>query len=194
MRKIISLFKRDYEGNRQVVDEIVPGAEWVIAGEGQATRKWDGSACLIKDGLLYKRYDAKKGKTPPEGFIPAQSEPDEVTGHFPGWLLVGDGPEDKWHLEALKNTGHSPVWALPDWTYEACGPHFQSNREGLDVDMLLPHGKEIINAPRTFDELRVFFALNDIEGVVWWRDLNDPDCDKVKIKAKDFGIKRGGKP
>jgi len=31
MRKIISLFQRNYEGDRLVRDECVPGAEWVQA-------------------------------------------------------------------------------------------------------------------------------------------------------------------
>ena len=34
MQKIISLFQRNYDGDRQVRDEVVPGAEWVLAGEG----------------------------------------------------------------------------------------------------------------------------------------------------------------
>ena len=38
MEKIISLFARNYDGDRLVRDEIVPGAEWVVAGEGRATR------------------------------------------------------------------------------------------------------------------------------------------------------------
>lgn len=56
MKRVISLFKRDYEGNRQVYDEVVEGAEWVIAGEGIATEKIDGTACMIRNGKLYKRY------------------------------------------------------------------------------------------------------------------------------------------
>jgi hypothetical protein len=100
MKKIISLFQRDRDGGRLVRNEVTPGAEWVLEGEGVATKKWDGTACLIKDGKLYKRYDAKNGKTPPEGFIPAQ-EPDEKTGHWPGWLEVGNGPEDAWHRNAF---------------------------------------------------------------------------------------------
>lgn len=71
MKKIISLFQRNYESDRLVRDEIVPGAEWVIASEGIATRKWDGTACLMRDGRLYRRYDARQGKTPPTGFEPA---------------------------------------------------------------------------------------------------------------------------
>lgn len=43
MKKIVSLFQRDYEGTRLVLNQIVPGAEWVHAGEGTATRKYDGT-------------------------------------------------------------------------------------------------------------------------------------------------------
>ncbi len=31
MQKIISLFQRNYDGDKLVRDEVVPGAEWVIA-------------------------------------------------------------------------------------------------------------------------------------------------------------------
>lgn len=64
MKKIVSLFKRDYEMTRLVYNELVPGAEWVQDGEGIPTVKIDGTSCLVKDGKLYKRYDAKNGKTP----------------------------------------------------------------------------------------------------------------------------------
>src|SRR5260221_10739942 len=86
MKKIPSLFKGDYEGTRLVYDEVAPGAEWVIAGEGMATRKIDGTSCLMRGGKLFKRYDARAGKAPPSGFEPAQEEADPVTGHWPGWL------------------------------------------------------------------------------------------------------------
>ena len=55
MRKIPSLFKRDYEGTHKVYDEVVEGSEWVLAGEGVPTRKWNGTACMIEGGKLYKR-------------------------------------------------------------------------------------------------------------------------------------------
>ena len=54
MRKIISLFQRNYDGDRLVRNEVVPGAEWVLAGEGIATRKYDGTCCMVRDGKLYK--------------------------------------------------------------------------------------------------------------------------------------------
>lgn len=180
MEKIISLFKRDYEGNRLVYNEVVPGAEWVLAGEGVATRKWDGTCCMIRGGKLYKRYDAKAGRKPPENFEPAQAEPDRASGHWPGWVPVGDSPEDRWHREAFDPT-------LPDGTYELVGPKVQGNPEKLDRHQLIPHGQHILpDAPRTFDELREWFKGKDIEGIVWWH----PDGRKVKIKKKDFGLKR----
>lgn len=191
MQKIISLFQRNYDGDRLVRDEVVPGAEWVINGEGLATRKWDGTCCMIKDGVLYKRYDAKKGKTPPEGFIPAQ-EPDEVTGHWPGWLKVGEGKENRWHQEAFKK---GMVWdsagqacELIDGTYELVGPKINGNKDGITAGhWLMAHGKHLLpDAPRTFYELKAWFADKDIEGIVW----HHPDGRMVKIKKKDFGFKR----
>jgi hypothetical protein len=182
MKKIISLFARNYDGDGLVRDEIVPGAEWVVAGEGVATRKRDGTCCMIRDGKLWKRYDAKHGKTPPSDFEPAQ-EPDPVTGHWPGWRPVGDGPDDKFHREAFAYQ--------PDGTYELCGPKINGNRESLDRHILLRHGSEVLeNAPRTFAALRTYFDGSDIEGIVW----HHLDGRMVKIKTRDFGLKRGMKP
>lgn len=182
MRKIISLFQRNYEGDRQVRDEVVPGAEWVINGEGIATVKWDGTSCMIKDGGYFKRYDAKKGKIPPDGFMPAQ-DPDPVTEHWPGWLKVGDGKEDKYHREGWANT---PVEYLIDGTYELIGPKINGNRNKQEKHILMRHGDGvIINAPRTFNELKEWFKDQDIEGIVW----HHPDGRMVKIKRKDFGYK-----
>ncbi len=184
MKKIPSLFKRDYEGTRQVYDEVVPGTEWVLAGEGVATRKLDGTSCMVRAGALYKRYDARAGKAPPAGFEPAQDEADPVTGHWPGWLPVGEGPEDRWHREALAEAG-----ALPDGTYELIGPKVQGNAERLDRHMLVPHGAELLgDAPRTFEGIRAYLAAHEIEGIVWWRAAGDPDCDKTKIKRRDFKL------
>lgn len=182
MRKIISLFQRNYDGDRLVRNEVVPGAEWVLAGEGVATRKWDGTCCLVRAGQLYKRYDAKHGKAPPIGFEPAQ-EPDEQTGHWPGWLLVGEGPEDRWHREAWDGRGDN---VIGDGTYELCGPKVQGNPEGFASHVLVAHGRALLAAPRTFDALRDYLSTANIEGIVW----HNEDGRMVKIKAKDFGLRR----
>lgn len=188
MKKIISLFQRNYDGDRLVRDEVVPGAEWVLAGEGVATRKWDGTCVLIKDGVMWKRYEVKKGKTAPAGFRPA-NDVDEVTGKQQGWLQVGDGPDDRWHREALIACDAAAA-DYEDGTYELVGPKVQGNPERADHHMLVKHDWPQLEmdtpVPRTFDGIRDYLENNDIEGIVWHRD----NGDMVKIKAKDFGLKR----
>lgn len=182
MRKIISLFQRNYEGDRLVRDEVVPGAEWVLAGEGRPTEKIDGTSCLVQDGKLFKRYDAKHGKTPPAGFLPAQPTPDPVTGHWPGWLPVDETrPEDRWHWQAWQGT----VIGLPDGTYELVGPKVQGDPYQLLVHSLVPHGQsEIPGNPRTYEAIKAFLAAHRLEGIVWHHE----DGRMVKIKARDFGL------
>ena len=181
MKKIKSLFMRNYKGDRQVYDEVVLGSEWVIAGEGIATRKFDGSCCMVQEGVLFKRYDVKKRRRVPEGFIPAQ-EKDEVTGHWPGWVIVTDEPEDKWFREAFDEN-------LPDGTYELCGPKVQGNPEAFNHHVLVPHGGEKLDdVPRTFMTLRDYFVFvkQNIVGIVW----HHADGRMVKIKRRDFGFSR----
>ncbi len=186
MQKIISLFQRNYDGDRLVRDEIVPGAEWVAAGEGQPTQKFDGTCCLIRGGKLFKRYEVKRGKKPPAGFE-AACEPDAKTGKQQGWIAVGDGPEDRWHREAFERGVNSHGLPLRDGTCELIGPKIQGNPERQDTHVLTPHGAVmLIDVPRTFAGIREYLASRNIEGIVWHHE----DGRMVKIKAKDFGIKR----
>lgn len=181
MKKIISLFSRNYEGDRLVRDEVVYGAEWVGSGEGEATRKYDGTCCMIREGILYKRYTVKRNRLVPEGFEPATAV-DLNTGKQEGWVRVGEGNEDAWHREAFNE-----LIEKPDGTFELCGPKVQGNAEKLSTHRLLPHGADIWPyAPRDFKGLKGFFEIHDIEGIVW----HHPDGRMVKIKAKDFGVKR----
>lgn len=156
------------------------GLEWVIAGEGVATIKKDGSCCAIIDGLFYKRYDAKRGKEPPRGAIPC-SDPDPITCHWPHWVRVDDkNPGDKWFIEAFKNSE-----GVFDGTYEAIGPHFQNNPYDLYKDILYRHGSEIVDVKRNFDDIKEYLGTHIIEGLVFWKD-GEPMC---KIKRSDFGFK-----
>ena len=105
MKKIPTLFVREFEGHRitKVLNEVTPGCLGAFE-HGIATVKYDGSCCAIIEGELYKRYDAKAGKNPPEGAIPC-CNPDPVTGHWPHWVKVDpDKPEDKWFWVAYNNS------------------------------------------------------------------------------------------
>lgn len=184
MQKIPSLFKRDYEGTRLIYDEIVEGTEWVQAGEGVATEKYDGTACLIHEGRLYRRHKLRQGRTVPTGWLHWSFDPATVSGH--GWLPVSpDRPEDEWHREA-------DLAGLPDWTYELVGPKIQGNPYELECHVLYRHGDHIIHdIPRDFNGLRGFLEVSPgedpteaIEGLVW----HHPDGRMAKIKRKDFGL------
>lgn len=191
MKKIISLFQRNYAGDRIVRNEVTPGAEWVINGEGIATRKFDGTCCMIQNGVLYKRYDAKNCSVPPQGFIPAQ-EPDPITNHWPGWIKVGDGREDKLFIEGYNyltrfRPGDDAFYGI-DGTYELIGPKINGNKEQQKNHILIRHGLYIFkDAPRDYEGLKMWFTeINTAcEGIVWYRTSGD----MVKIKRKDFGLK-----
>ena len=188
MNKIPTIFVRDWDGTigppaRLVLDLGADGCEWVFAGEGVATVKYDGTCCLIRDGRLFKRQEVREGKLLLEGFEVVGY--DSETGKTVGWLPVGDGPEDKWHREAF--TVDPPI-PLRDGTYELVGPKVQGNPERFDHHALIDHSEaEQTDAPRDYDGLRDFFAGEDIEGVVW----HHPDGRMAKVKAKDFGLTRG---
>lgn len=183
MKKIPTLFVKEYTNKHDFVlkNEVTPGLEWVINGEGIATVKIDGSCTAIIDGVFYKRYDAKKGKIAPEGAIPC-CEPDPITGHWPHWLKVDfNNNADKWYSQAYINSNGE---TLEDGTYEAIGPHFQANPYGLEEERLVKHGTQIIDVPRTYEGLKNFLEENYIEGIVFWKD-GEPKC---KIKRRDYGF------
>lgn len=188
MKKIPTVFEREYENHKVVVISDTFTSELAKKAflEGDATLKWDGSCCAIIDGELYKRYDAKKGKTPPAGAIPC-CEADPVTGHHPHWVKVdSSNPADKWFVEAYKNTlAEMEELGVDDGTYEAVGKHFQGNPYDFIADHLMRHGMDIIEElPRTFEDVRDFLEKTYVEGIVFWLD-GEPIA---KIKRRDFGF------
>lgn len=191
MRKIPSLFSRDPRDPSRLTRDYHPLADWVVRGEGQATRKWDGTAVLVRGGQVFARFDAKRGKTPPPDFVAAQ-DPDPNTGHHPGWVPA-TRPEDVWIREAAQATRAEGL--LADGTYEACGPKIGANREHLSSHRLIRHGQSTLSdVPVDWDGLVAYFTDRDVEGVVWWRDALDVDCDKVKITGAALGVRRIGRP
>lgn len=183
MKKIPTVFERDWNGDKsRVVDQPHKDCAWVFAGEGHATRKIDGTSCMVRDGKLYKRRELRDGDELPPGFELSTS--DDETGKRVGWIPVGDGPEDRYHREAFADGPHA------NGTYELIGPKVQGNPERAERHMLIMHGTGIAgmldNVPRCFDGLREWMAGKDIEGIVWHR----PDGRMAKLKLRDFGLKR----
>lgn len=187
MKKIPTIFERDFSLPDNHPDRGKITRIWhksclqIRDGEGLATYKWDGTSVMFKDGFLHKRYDAKRGKNPPVGFMPC-GEPDAVTGHHTGWLMVDGSPENKWHLEAIDRYG-----AQPDGTYELIGPKLQGNPHNVDHHQFKKHGDIVVdNFPRDYDSIKCWFeASGPMEGVVFW--INGEPV--AKIKVTDFGIR-----
>lgn len=185
MKKIPTVFEREYKNHEVVgISDTFTNEDTKNAFlEGIATIKYDGSCCAIIGGELYKRYDAKKGKTPPEGAIPC-CEPDPVTGHHPHWVKCTRGnPADKWFFKAFDNY-QMLTNEIENGTYEAVGTHFQGNPYQLNHDILVSHGKDKVEVDRTFEGVKQFLERQDIEGLVFWLD-GEP---AAKIKKTDFGF------
>jgi hypothetical protein len=188
MKKIPTVFERDWDGDRsRVIDKVHPGCEWVLAGEGVATRKYDGTSCMVSGGILFKRREIKAEQVAEKGFPSGWIEADHdiETDKYVGWVPVGEGPEDRAHREALPPAVGA---TLPDGTYELLGPKVQGNPEKYGNHWLLAHreAERFEDAPRTFAELRAWLEPRDIEGVVW----HHPDGRMAKLKKRDFGFKR----
>ena len=177
MKKIPTLFQRDPDNMAHLLRTVHPDCQWVLDGEGIATRKYDGTCCMVRDDRLYKRHELRPGKTAPEGFEPAQ-DIDPSTGKQPGWIPVGDGPSDQWHREAMWE------WPRPNGTYELIGPKIQGNAEQALQHQLIAHADATTypDVPRDFDGMRAWLLACPHEGIVW----HHLDGRMAKLKRKDF--------
>ena len=189
MKKIPTLFKRVFDDNhriKEVLNEVTPGCEWVLNGEGIATEKLDGTCTLYKDGHIWKRYDAKHGKPIPENAVPCQPEADPITGHLPCWIPIDENnPSDKWFVKAYQEQLERGYKFVEEQTYELCGIHFQGNPYALSHDFYYGHGFEKINnVPRDYTGIKEYLRTHYIEGLVFHRG-NGEMC---KIKRTDFGF------
>jgi len=206
MKKITTLFVVNYSEKGSagtITEQVRPENFWVFTDEGvSATQKFDGTASLIKEGVLYKRYDAKPTKEAsknhidgtawnindfrqvPDGAIPCQ-EPDLVTGHYPHWLpCLRERKEDKYFWEAFDLSSQ-----LEDDSYELCGEKVGSNPENIIGHQLIRHGSVLCDLEDySFDGIKQFLLNpeNNIEGIVF----HHPDGRMCKIRKSDFCIKR----
>ena len=183
MKKIPTFFEKDSTNLGRVVNFIPVCNQWVIT-HGIATRKYDGTACAIIDGELYKRYDVKKGRSIPNGAIPCQKA-DTITGHHPHWVKVTSN--DKYHLEGFANSKNT--FDLSDGTYELVGPKVQGNAEGFSIHMLIPHKTYVLDlTDLSFEGIREYLTYNTYEGIVFHHKNTLTDGRMCKIRRKDFGL------
>lgn len=178
MKKIPTVFKRDPEDMRRVLPEVTPGCEWVFAGEGVATRKYDGTCTMLDDkGAWWARREVKPGKQAPPNF--QAIETDENTGKTVGWEPIDQSSFAKFHAEAVKAT-----WPETPGTYELIGEKINKNPERITGHVLVKHGCWTlpILLLADFDQIGEWLVQSGFEGIVW----HHPDGRMAKLKARDF--------
>lgn len=183
MKKIPTLFVRDFESpsnGRYVTEEVTPGCEWVLAGEGTATRKFDGTCVMFDGEHWWARREVKKDKSPPENWV--EIDHDSTTGKSVGWEPIKQSSFYPYFIEAKNNAGE-----LVPSTYELIGPKINGNPEKAGGHMLVLHGEFPtfwLEGSQTFKTLRVALTSPSFkhEGIVW----HHPDGRMCKLKKRDF--------
>lgn len=190
MKKIPTVFQRDVHhpggaAGRYVTTRVTQGCEWVLDGEGVATRKYDGT-CFMFDGTdWWARREVKPGKLVPPGFV--QVHLDQITGKVTGWLPAAQS-DYREYFEQARATLESHIDVIATGTYELVGPKVNNNPEKTVGHHLLAHADaEVIpDLARTYGALRGYvvgaFEACGWEGIVF----HHPDGRMAKLKARDF--------
>jgi hypothetical protein len=185
MNKIQTIFERDWEGNRGVIDKQVVD----IPANAIPTEKVDGSnvRLTVRNHTLVR--------------LEKRRNPDKIQKHKgieEPWYVDAyeNEPSDKWLWDAAKSVELKDV---PDgeWSGEAFGKNVQGNPLGWEINHVflfsLPEelAKHIIEIPNlTFSQWKdwllaqksTFNPKVGIEGIVFWQN-GEPIG---KIKLKDF--------
>ncbi len=184
MHKIPTLLERN-PGTFKVVDKVKEDCLWVVAGQGIATEKLDGTNVRLTVRLatvvrIEKRRNPDKGQ--------------KKLGILDGWYTDVD-PRDssnRWIVEAVNRTSYLE-WSDGEHCCEALGPKIQGNPLGLEEHVCIPFNLAppvVLDAPRHFEGLRTFLETMDsvfspghlAEGIVF----HHMDGRRAKIKRKDF--------
>ena len=183
MEKIPTIFERNWEGNRGVLDKYIKSFDFSNA---VATEKLDGTNVRV----TVRSHMAVR--------LEKRRNPDKIQKHKgieePWYVDASEyDAQDKWIQDALRNTDLSQI---PDgeWSGEAIGTNIQGNPLNLDKNIIVffTLGQAPIheNVPTTFNELKEWLPKQKskygnnclIEGIVWhWKN-----GDMAKIKTKDF--------
>jgi len=183
MKKIKTIFERDWDGDRTVIDKLAVDFDFATA---LPTEKLDGMnvRLTVRNHMLVR--------------LEKRRNPDKIQkakGIEDPWYVDADeyGPEDKYLYLAAKNTDLSSI-EDGEWSGEALGPSIQGNPLNLESHRVVLFSKgqapAIYDAPTDYKALKVFFKTRKseygkdclMEGIVW----HGANGDMVKIKAKDF--------
>lgn len=192
MKKIKTIFERDWNGDKTVIDKMVEGAEKIT--NYVATEKLDGMNVRI----TVRNHSIVR--------LEKRRNPDKiqkVKGIIDPWYVDADpcNPQDKYLFEAIANTDFSDT---PDgeWSAEAIGKNIQGNPLGLDKNVLcifdLGDAPVFTDVPIDYEGLKKWLPLQKtkfgnpefpIEGIVWRApnmEIHDRYAPMFKIKTKDF--------
>ena len=187
MKKISTIFERDWDGNKAVLPMFKKGIDSLfLSNFCVPTEKIDGMN--IRLTIRNRMVVRVEKRLNPTKLQKAKGIED------PWYTDAGEfQPEDKHIFAAVNGRKYDDV---PDgeWSGEAIGPNIQGNPLNLErpTVYLFSIPKECVllkDAPSTFDELKAWlqtrksgFGNGLIEGVVW----HGPDGAMYKIKRKDF--------
>lgn len=186
MQKISTIFKRNWEGNRGIINEEAVNSTELL--QAIPTEKIDGTnvRVTVRNHILVR--------------LEKRRNPDKIQkqkGITEPWYVDADeyDKQDKWIWDAIRNTDLSNV---PDgeWSGEAVGTDIQGNPLKLTANRVfffsLPEVREQlrldVNTPVKFNDLKEWMATRKsnvgidapIEGIVWWK--NDKAIGKIKLK------------
>jgi Family of unknown function (DUF5565) len=185
MQKIHTIFDRDWQGDRGVVNKYVDGFTPALLDGATATEKIDGTnvRLTIRNHTLVR--------------LEKRRNPDRIQkqkGIEEPWYVDASeyDPQDKHIWDAAR---HTDLTDVPDgeWSGEALGKDIQGNplKMAGNTVVLFSLGRAPVfeNVPVDFDQLKSWLPLQNskygteaIEGIVW----HCPNGDMYKIKVKDF--------
>jgi hypothetical protein len=192
MRKIPTVFVRDENDRRYVTTDVTPGCEWVLAGEGVPTRKYDGTCVMFDGSYWYARREVKAGKLVPAGFESVNF--DEMTGKTVGWEPIEQSAFAKYHAEAIAAGALLDRYPIDTpqagGTYELIGEKINGNPEAMTGHVVVRHGYRAYASDQALRDLKLdhdglrewLLAHPEWEGIVF----HHPDGRMAKIKRRDF--------
>lgn len=189
MNKIPTMFLRDPEDRSRVLMEVHPDCQWVLDGEGMATRKYEGTCVMLDENFeWWARREVKKGKEQPENYMYISTDPN--SGAQMGYEPIAQSSYVKMHLEAVRSM---PGKQFKPGTYELIGPKINKNPEGVRAHTLVMHDEAesyyplSLGRPRTLEQIKeLTIALGQEEG---WEGIvfHHQDGQRMaKIKFRDF--------